>query len=282
MNKKYLLSILLISSLLYGCSSDVNIIPPGHNEELDVILLYGQSNAAGTTPISQLKQYRKKLYRKYSNSNDLTYIRFYADGNASEKFVGTQLGQGHNERYFGPEIGMSEYIEEKVWHQVAIIKSTYGGSLLSTQWLDGKSNRGELYANSIRFTNFALKQLKDMGYKPNIKAICWMQGESDSTGDDWTNNYYNNTKALASYFREDLASYSDSIKFVDAGIADSAYWTNKDAINNAKYQYSLDSELNFYFSTIELGLTVQEKDPAHYNGHSMFTLGYTFASYIYE
>lgn len=281
MKKIKILSLLIISSILFSCSNKENVLPEGNSEDIDVILLYGQSNAVGTTPNYRLKQYDKKLYNKYSKSNDLVFIKYHSDDNISEKFVGTKLGQGHKDNYFGPEIGMTNYIEEKVKNKVAIIKSTYGGTILSTQWLDGNYNRGTLYIESIRFTKLALKSLKDMNYNPNIKGICWMQGESDAIDDNWTQDYIGKTRSFVSYFREDLKEYSESIKFVDAGIDDLS-WKNHEQINNDKYNYSLESELNYYFSTIDLGFDVQKNDKAHYNGESEFKLGYTFGRYLYE
>ena len=46
-------------------------------------------------------------------------------------------------------------------------------------------------------------------YNAKISAICWMQGESDTTIQK-AERYYDNQIAFVNYLREDLAKYSDT------------------------------------------------------------------------
>ena len=89
-------------------------------------------------------------------------------------------------------------------------------------------------------------------YIPEIGAVCWMQGESDTT-EYKASKYFENQKAFAAYLREDLKKYSreEGIYFIDAGISNSPYCEpSYPEINKAKEDFSKLSHLNIYFYTV--------------------------------
>jgi hypothetical protein len=110
-----------------------------------------------------------------------------------------------------------------------------------------------------------------------------MQGESDSWETNW-DVYYNDTNAFVSYLRHDLKEYSESIKFIDAGInEEDNVWPNPRAINKAKQEFAKLSDLNIYLDTPAMGLTTKNEpedkpDRAHYDAMSMVTLGQAFGN----
>ena len=131
--------------------------------------------------------------------------------------------------------------------------------------------------------------LAEKNYNAKIGAICWMQGESDTT-EFKASKYYENQRAFASYLREDLAKYAEEggIYFIDAGISNSPYCEpSYPEINEAKKEFSKLSELNIYFPTIEAGFTVDrepagEPDWGHYDSLSELELGRKFGRCVVE
>lgn len=141
----------------------------------------------------------------------------------------------------------------------------------------------------MAFLKTYLDGLREKHYDPRVGAVCWMQGESDTT-DFKAARYYDNQVAFATYLREDLADYAEDggIYFIDAGISDSPYCEPAyPAINEAKARFSTLSPLNLYFSTIDLGFTIDrepEGDPdwGHYDSLSELELGRVFGRLVAE
>ena len=141
----------------------------------------------------------------------------------------------------------------------------------------------------MAFVKTYLQALTDTGYDARVGAVCWMQGESDTT-DFKASKYLANQTAFAAYLRQDLAAYAEEggIYFIDAGISNSPYCEPAyPAINEAKVQFSELSDLNVYFPTIEAGYTVHkepEGDPdwGHYDAESELALGRRFGELVVE
>lgn len=262
----------------------------GAGKSVKVILLLGQSNATGCALNSYLeKNVGKEQYSIYEQGFSNALINYSVDNqlNSSEgEFIKTTTGLGHRSEYFGPELGMAERLsEEYIDETVIILKYTYSGSCLKTQWLDGKK-RGEIYDACIKFTKKYMDALLESNYDAKIGAICWMQGESDAIG-EVADEYYDNQKRFVSFLREDLDKYADDgkIYFIDAGIQAGTIFPRYEAVNEAKARFALESPLNLYFSTIDEGLTTNlepegSPDLPHYDSMSELKLGYLFAEQI--
>ncbi|MBQ3017617.1 MAG: hypothetical protein IJD89_01605 [Clostridia bacterium] len=300
-----LLSIILIILIavslvaVSGCTSKVELntdfkkptaLGDGEGKRVKVILLLGQSNATGCALNSYLeKNVGKEQYSKYEDGFSGVLTNYSVDNciNSSDgEFVKTTIGFGHRGEYFGPELGMAEVLSEAYPNEtVVILKYTYSGSCLKTQWLDGKK-RGEIYKACIKFTETYMDALLESNYDAKIGAICWMQGESDAIG-RIADKYYDNQKRFVSFLREDLDKYADNgkIYFIDAGIQAGNIFPRYEVVNSAKARLASESELNLYFSTIDEGLTTDlepegSPDLAHYDSMSELKLGHLFAEYI--
>jgi hypothetical protein len=160
------------------------------------------------------------------------------------------------------------------------------GYSLHHHWLCA-GRRGSIYEAFMAFANSSLEYLESKNYEPRIGAICWMQGESDTT-DFKASHYFDNQSAFVSYLREDLAPWAEDggIFFIDAGISSSPYCLPAyPAINEAKARFADLSPMNLYFSTIDEGLTTLyepagDPDLGHYDALSELTLGRLFGQYI--
>lgn len=293
---KNLIKLLLLSPMAFsiiGCKSNKKEPTP-----IDVVIISGQSNGVGCTHINCIKKSigASKYYEymagyegvqiAYSNwtKDNVTLDKFtFYEQNATKEdkpFVKVMLGQGNNEGTFGPEIGIAERLHEKYEGKLFLIKCACGASNLQDDWVDGKTI---MYKKFVEYIKTQMDNLKNMGYAPTIKAMCWMQGEGDSY-DGYYQNYYKNTKAFVSSLRDefkDLAG-NQEFPFIDAGINNSPQWQYYKEVNEAKKQFADESENNIYIDTIEAGLHTNqepfdEPDKAHYDSESQVLLGNLFA-----
>ena len=262
----------------------------GEGKDVKVILLLGQSNATGCALNSYLeKNVGKEQYSIYEDGFSGVLTNFSVDNQLNTscgEFVKTAVGFGHRVEYFGPELGIAEKLSSAYPDEtVVILKYTYSGSCLKTQWLDD-GERGDIYKACMKFTEAYMNALIESNYDAKIGAICWMQGESDAV-ENVADEYYDNQKRFVSFLREDLDKYADDgkIYFIDAGIQAGNIFPMYEAVNEAKARFANESELNLYFSTIDEGLTTnlepkEAPDLAHYDSMSELKLGHLFAEYI--
>ena len=266
-------------------------LPDGGGKRVRVILLLGQSNATGCSLTSYLEQgVGAEEYAKYEEGYPSVLINYCLDDHkytSGGEFLPVDLTCGAGKGYFGPEVGMAEALSEAYADEtVIILKYTMSGYSLHYHWLSN-GERGSIYRACMAFIQAYMQSLHNKNYDARIGAICWMQGESDTT-DFKAEHYYANQTKFASYLREDLASYAEEggIYFIDAGISNSPYCEPAyPAINEAKVRSSKDSELNLYFPTIEAGFTVHKEpegapDWGHYDAMSELRLGHLFGEQV--
>ena len=264
-------------------------IPYGFGKKATVILLAGQSNAAGCSRDEYLqKNLSPEQYEKYANGFDNVYINYFASGtNESHAFVKCKAAQGEWGGFFGPELGLAEKLSEAFPDQTFfIIKYAWSGTNLCEQWRSPSSGGevGPLYNSFVEYTKNSLEYLTVKGYDVSIEAMCWMQGEADSMGEESTLAYEQNLSNFITDIRTKFAPYASNngIAFVDAYIAATIFWTHYEQINQAKRAVADSSPMNVVIDTIEHGLSVTEEpadepDIAHYDSLSEIKLGHLFA-----
>ena len=277
---------------LSGCSTN-----KGSSKEepkpVDVIVISGQSNGVGCTYASCITRsigYSK--YQEYMAGYEGIKIAydcwtkddgpsFYSQNTSKgNTFVKTMLGQGNSLATFGPEIGIAERMHEQYTDKLFLIKYACGASNLKDDWTKRNS---PMYGRFVEYIKLQINNLKEMGYVPTIKAVCWMQGEGDSY-DGYYQVYYDNLKEFVTNLREDLKEMSGNkdFPFIDAGISNAKVWQYYRQVNNAKKQFADESENNIYIDTIAAGLHTNEEpfdtpDPCHYDSESQVQLGNLFA-----
>ena len=266
-------------------------LPDGNGQRVKVILLLGQSNATGCGLNSYLEQHvGAEEYAAYVAGFPSVLINYCLDDHketSEGEFVKVDMTCGANTGYFGPEVGLAEVLSRTYADEtVVILKYTMSGYSLHHHWLSG-GDRGSIYEAFLAFAQTYMEALLSHRYDARIGAICWMQGESDTT-DFKAERYYDNQTRFVSYLREDLSPYAEDggIYFIDAGISNSPYCEPAyPQINAAKAAFAEDSHLNLYFSTIDEGLTVHlepegEPDWGHYDSMSVLKLGHLFGEYV--
>ena len=268
-------------------------LPDGEGEKTRVILLLGQSNASGASINAYLeKAVGPEQYGRYTEGFDSVLINYCVDDhNASSQgsFVKVDMTCGANTGFFGPEVGMAEVLSQAYPDEtVFILKFTMSGYSLHHHWLRQRQ-RGSIYDACMEFVGTYMDYLRLKNYDASIGAICWMQGESDTT-EFKAAQYLENQKAFMAYLRQDLAAYAENggIYFIDAGISNSPYCEpGYPQINEAKEQISLLSPMNRYFSTIDAGFTIHlepEGDPdwGHYDALCELELGRIFGRQVVQ
>ena len=268
-------------------------LPDGEGKSAKVILLLGQSNATGCSIVKYLAEnIPPEQFATYENGYSSVLINYCLDDHnatSNGEFVKVDLTCGATDGFFGPEVGMAEVLSAAYPEEtIVILKYTMSGYSLHHHWLS-EGKRGSIYEAFLSFVQTYMKALADHHYDATIDVICWMQGESDTT-EFKASHYYDNQTALVSYLREDLAVYAKDrdIYFVDAGISNSPYCEPAyPTVNAAKEKMAGDSPLNWYFSTIDEGLTVHlepEGDPdwGHYDALSGLKLGRLFGERIVQ
>ena len=265
---------------------------------VDVVLISGQSNAVGCTYHKYIKtsvgSAKYQDYMRGFNDIQIAYdcwtkdiindrVVFYSQNKSkNETFFKVMLGQGNSEATFGPEIGIAEACHEKYGNKLFLIKYACGASNLKDDWAKRDS---EMYPKFVAYVKKQIQNLKDMGYIPTIKAMCWMQGEGDSyPGYYEDDEYYKNTKMFVTNLREDLLELSgdNEFAFIDAGISNSKLWQYYKQVNASKQKFAEESENNIYIDTIATGMHTNEEptgepDTAHYDSESELQLGHLFA-----
>lgn len=249
----------------------------GNGEEVKVIILAGQSNATGVAHSSILKQrVSEEKYAEYVNGYDNILINYLTENgiNSSNGFVKTSPNNYYN--CFGPELGLAEELS-KIKCKFFIIKYSYGGTNLYEQW--SKENES-LFKGMVCFVNQSLDYLIKKNYTPTLNSFLWMQGESDAINEN-AKNYYTNLKKFVNDIRQEFGS----IRFIDAGISDSPYWTYYKEVNQAKQKLSIELKNAYYIDTIAHALTYnlepkENPDLAHYDSLSQIKLGKLFAECV--
>jgi len=257
-----------------------------------VVVMLGQSNMEGHTHsqylLDTMGQEKMKEYVDGYDNVQISYACTVSQNTSNGTFVPVKLGQGTSATQFGPEVGMGETLSRAdLKYPVFFVKFAQGATSLHSAWRSPSSGmNGSLYGLAIEYVSKAMTTLEDMGYYPEIKAICWMQGEDDSTS-AYYNDYLDLERAFVSDLRKEFAYYGDpkGIGFVDAAISDSPAWTHRVEINQAKEALSKEDDKNVYLDTISAGLKYNAEPPGspdvyHYDSSSMIKLGNLFAGAV--
>ena len=267
----------------------------GIDNKAQVIVLMGQSNMEGESYRIHLEKHiSKNKFLEYQNGYKDVPISYHIPWNPAQQsrghFLPTALGQGGQDDRFGPEVGIAEYIHNKGYENVYLVKYAYGGTTLRKNWRSPSSGGqvGELYSGAVEYILKAMTVLENMNLYPEIQAICWMQGESDSDGANlnaYDGKYYELEKNFIADLRNDLAYYGNplGIGFVDAGISSCSYWRFHQELNADKERISQEDELNVYFPTYDLEYKNEPSygaDDAHYDSVSEIILGNRFGEYL--
>jgi hypothetical protein len=248
----FLLTLLIIGSTFVACGKE--------EKEIDIYLIAGQSNANGTTKITN----GDEIYEDFPALQNGVPNVHYA-GNARSDKGGTvvdrkfdwqpvKLGMGYQSNRMGPEAGMakvfSTYYNEESGKECGILKMAHGGTGLCNTGGNGSNAFGDwsppsfskwpdenlsiknkyvggCYRAFISEVRQRLSELQEYGgyTKINIKGLYWMQGCNDT----WRYktdkiSYPKAFSCLVSDLRRDVAEIVNELQGNDGGAANMPFF----------------------------------------------------------
>ena len=183
------------------------------SKNIDMYLIGGQSNAAGYTTVSGLKEEEKNV--KFNNVMYAGQTDKYITGGVGQNWLEyadfkkyVSAGYGTNIACMGPEYGMAKVLnnaytsENKAFifktaaggtclqDEPAVYRGSYGNWYPRSLWREGyepdlnntvlnETYTGYLYKLFVENFKKVYTQLKQNGYNPIVKGMVWMQGEQD-------------------------------------------------------------------------------------------------------
>lgn len=173
--------------------------PDWPGKSIDIYIIAGQSNAAGTTIYNE--SVLSSLWPNYKTGVDSVKLYGYCEQTIPE-WTNAKAGQGGSTSKIGPEAGIAATIASYYngEHVAGILKHTHGGTSLFNNtsgynavkgnWVSPSYAQykgytysgltGGLYRGLIDQVESGVYLLEQEGYdNVNIKGVFWMQGESD-------------------------------------------------------------------------------------------------------
>lgn len=277
-------------------------------KKAEIIILSGQSNAVGVGRVECLPlHFDEKTIGKWREGFDKILINYYSHDKKSNGFVKTTLGCTEATKFtIGPEIGIAEALSEKYPEkEFFIVKCAYGGMSLHTDFLSPSGDpkydpeayasqkkniveeygigepirAGWAYNELVKLLSESISYLSSIGYEPEVKAFCWMQGENDACLPETTNQYARLYDCMLRDLAGTFKGVFDHCVYVDAGISE--IWPLYKELNGIKKAYAESRDNCRYIDTIGEGLTTKnepagEVDIYHYDSDCVVKLGRLF------
>jgi hypothetical protein len=160
------------------------------DKEVKLFLLAGQSNMDGCGLWDELPA---EFQQAPAN------VKIWDNRDSKWRELGQDSTAIARKMQFGPEIAFARGLAKAYPdHEVALVKTSAGGTKLHTQWTPGKG----MYERFTRNYRNAVADLEKAGKKCEIAGMLWMQGESDSETLEMANAYEVNLKAMFRDVRE--------------------------------------------------------------------------------
>lgn len=107
---------------------------------------------------------------------------------------------------FGPEIGLARELQLREGKPLAIVKVAFSGTGLTTDWNpDDAGAAGACYRALVQETRQAIMAASATGIQLRLRAMVWIQGESDATSQA-APLYEQNLSRFLTSLRNDLAA----------------------------------------------------------------------------
>lgn len=302
------------AEILEGFEETKAVVTLNENKEdkvIDLYLIAGQSNAAGSSLKGDLKDsYRNVWFAGEVDENRRTGSASLSYFNKSVRYLKmVKPGLGVSVNHIGPEYGMAQIFNDYYSdNPVLIFKSAAGGTALQnkntglsdtfgnwyprSKWGDKEvdptnSPMGVQYYNFVENFKLIYTKLVDDGYTPKVRGMVWMQGEDD-LGAHGT--YKRLLKSFITDMRKDISEITGDpevleMPFVIGKIATTfAMYDNPNVPAFNEMQDDVANEMtNVYtIETSDLiivgeGGKVVGTDLYHFNTEDAVTLGNRFA-----
>lgn len=269
--------------------SATELTPPRLDQNLQVIILAGQSNAVGYG--SNANQLPPELYApqtdvlfwyeegpynsihnpswRISSGGQFVPLRYQTDA-VFGTFGGIQNG-------FGPEIKLGRDAQDAPGWNVAILKFAINATSLAVDW--DPDTGDSLYLQMIPRVNAALAGLANSGYEPRLRGFMWMQGEWDARSTIQAGQYAANLTEFIERLRAELSE--PGLPFV-IGRLNSEIWrsgigitqANLATVRAAQRTVAATVPKTFLINTDDIP---QLSDRLHFSAAGQLELGARFA-----
>ncbi len=199
----------------------------GRSETRDLIVVAGQSNAVG------FDAYAEDLPPDANDSKTLfwwrvgdpppdafdstsarqwTNLQFQPrteamSGDAAQK-TGRQYGNFNRKSKggFGPEMGLARTLASRESRPLAVVKTAFSGTSVAGDWNIERTDEAQnCYRAMLEETKLAIESAKQKGIDLHVRALVWVQGESDANAKD-APLYAVNLSRMLEKLRSDLAA----------------------------------------------------------------------------
>ena len=154
--------------------------------EIDLYVLAGQSNMYGHCGDAS-------MYPRDTDGLDRKVLLYNQEWTAMQPQSG-RFPKGH----FGPEVTFARELA-RLGDKVAIFKYSQGSTSLALDWL--APGEGGMYDRMLAELSKANKQLQERGHQPVIRALIWIQGESDAQTAEMASAYKARLARMIDHFR---------------------------------------------------------------------------------
>ena len=205
---------------IMGSAND-EVTPTAEKPEINVWLIGGQSNAVGYA--NDVTEEQAQDNRYFEGFDNVLYYGY------SEKFVPeiekVAFGQGQGLNKAGAEIGIAEALGDSGTMNI-VIKYAQGATYLypnttskysvnygtwtpptyiKNHGIDTAGTKtGLLYTNFLDTVEATCKELDEMGYKPVVRGMWWMQGEAECSNETEASAYAELLETLIKDVRRDV------------------------------------------------------------------------------
>ena len=177
-------------------------------DDIDVVLIGGQSNATG-------QGYMRNLPVSFKPDRNVLFYHSMPLNRGAKPRTGEQWLPLHQASEtadkFGPELSLGTRLAQRFPNRKwALIKHARSGSNLYRQWnpAEGKA-RGPEFRLFMKTVNEGLDKLRKQGHTPHIRAMVWQQGCADARDNApvaAAENYAKNLTALIETVRKETNS----------------------------------------------------------------------------
>lgn len=254
---------------------------------IDVFIVSGQSNSQGWGANSARLSAGNRHYADVPDPRALLGYRQHLLGDAlasigSMAQLDTQ-GSGFSGNFdgFGPELALGSDYAVGSDKPVAIIKYAVGAAGLAQNFVKTGASGAPLYPTLIQHIQAMLAELRGQGYAPTLRAMFWLQGESDALFGT-SAAYGANLSRFIADVRTDVQApqlrfYATQINPNMPAFADSAARAGMQQVNAGMVQAAnADPQRVFYVRTDDISAGFA--DNIHYSADQTIDIGRRWAA----
>lgn len=265
-----------------GRSSLSSPTPPA--AKVPVFILLGQSNAGGSAPISGLNAtYASAMSNVKTHVwNTDTWATFDAGVNNRIDDSGTQF------QFFGPEVTAMYALDARFSGNIYLIKYWSSGAIIHnasgvTNSFYPEGTSGTKFQTALDRIGLAMAKLAADGVSGEIRAVFWVQGETDSSSATYSASYQSNLSRLCSKLRKyivDNGYGQPNVRFILNTVPNiSPAQGYETTVRAAQLAFAESGDNTAWVEAYDLSL-IDETPDIHYTAGSQETLGFRLAEAV--